>query len=857
MTTTAAQQVALNNALVPLEKRVEIDKCNMKINPAKTQKEPTYQVVLDALALTTYYPAFLIVVYVPEIYMHQFWFTINKKDSTSYKFNIVRKDEEIVSFIKELGHKGGIKSITKVVVDHMNQPWRTFAAIINKCLFGKITDITFQIENRDHKKQEKMYYPKFTKDIIHHFITKDKSISIRNIMFMHTTRDDSILGPMRFVSKSDDFQVYGVLLPNSMTNQQMLNFDAYKTYLAYAPVVPSKKPATKRQSSDVQIRDTPGVSVSKKKPPAKVARSKGIELLFDATLLEEAQLKKALKRSKIETTIHQAGGSSEGGNFELEVLNELKGNGDEDADDQQGDDERTKSDDEPTETDNPKTIDDEEEIQDDEFVHTPEDYVSNDDESNEVTEEEYERINEELYGDVNVSLTDVEPADKEKDDVEMTVADAPIPSFSISSDYAAKFLNFDNIPPTDIEVISMMDINVQHEVPPPTISSILSSLYPVIQQIASIPTPTITKATTSTTVVPDSETFHQRNTNLEKEVKELKDIDNSTKVISTIHSEVPKAVKEYLRSSLDDHARKQQVPKENIISSYTTALAEFDKKTTLFETMTKSKSFNKSPKQRSLFHALIELILEDEDAMNEGVAEKLKKRKPDDADKDKGPSAGLDQGLKRQKTSKDTKQSKKAKLTESSKGTSKSHPKSTSKSAQAEETVFEIGDTQGLHNLGKDIGNTDEQPVVNVDPKDWFKKLERPPTPDPEWNKVQRSDQQLYKFMEGDFQGLHLHDIEDMLILLVQNKLFNLKGDIIVHLVAALCFIYVDKLGKNRLMYSHELYKFRDDTLISLLDTLKDMANNLEMGYTSVMPRRKWSSLDKKRSHIMIKDIDR
>nr|GEU45810.1 zf-CCHC domain-containing protein/UBN2 domain-containing protein [Tanacetum cinerariifolium] len=35
------------------------------------------------------------------------------------------------------------------------------------------------------------------------------------------------------------------------------------------------------------------------------------------------------------------------------------------------------------------------------------------------------------------------------------------------------------------------------------------------------------------------------------------------------------------------------------------------------------------------------------------------------------------------------------------------------------------------------------------------------------------------------------------------------------------------------------------------------MANILEMGYTSVMPRRRSSSLDKKRSRIMIKDIDR
>ncbi|GJW09471.1 hypothetical protein Tco_1575298 [Tanacetum coccineum] len=94
----------------------------------------------------------------------------------------------------------------------------------------------------------------------------------------------------------------------------------------------------------------------------------------------------------------------------------------------------------------------------------------------------------------------------------------------------------------------------------------------------------------------------------------------------------------------------------------------------------------------------MESILKDKDAMDEGVADKLKKRKPDDADKDEGP-VGSDRGLKRRKTSKDTKPSKKAKSTETSKGTSKSQPKSTGKYAQAEETVFEAGDTQGPYNL--------------------------------------------------------------------------------------------------------------------------------------------------------------
>ncbi|GJS05507.1 hypothetical protein Tco_0322015, partial [Tanacetum coccineum] len=87
-------------------------------------------------------------------------------------------------------------------------------------------------------------------------------------------------------------------------------------------------------------------------------------------------------------------------------------------------------------------------------------------------------------------------------------------------------------------------------------------------------------------------------------------------------------------------------------------------------------------------------ILEDEEAMDKGVADRLKKRKPDDADRDEGPPAGSDQGLKRKKTGKDIEPSKKAKLTGTSKGTTKSQPKSTGKSVHAEETMFEAGDTQ-------------------------------------------------------------------------------------------------------------------------------------------------------------------
>ncbi|GJT53696.1 hypothetical protein Tco_0988750, partial [Tanacetum coccineum] len=51
--TSKAQQSELDNALVAPENRRVIGKCNMRINPGMKPKEPTYQVELDTLALTT------------------------------------------------------------------------------------------------------------------------------------------------------------------------------------------------------------------------------------------------------------------------------------------------------------------------------------------------------------------------------------------------------------------------------------------------------------------------------------------------------------------------------------------------------------------------------------------------------------------------------------------------------------------------------------------------------------------------------------------------------------------------------------------------------------------------------------
>ncbi|GJT08797.1 hypothetical protein Tco_0843259 [Tanacetum coccineum] len=51
---------------------------------------------------------------------------------------------------------------------------------------------------------------------------------------------------------------------------------------------------------------------------------------------------------------------------------------------------------------------------------------------------------------------------------------------------------------------------------------------------------------------------------------------------------------------------------------------------------------------------------------------------------------------------------------------------------------------------------------------------------------VKRADRQLHKFQEGNFVELHLNDIEYMLLLTVQHKLFHLDGSDIVDFIMAL-----------------------------------------------------------------------
>ncbi|GKC73214.1 hypothetical protein Tco_1119097, partial [Tanacetum coccineum] len=143
----------------------------------------------------------------------------------------------------------------------------------------------------------------------------------------------------------------------------------------------------------------------------------------------------------------------------------------------------------------------------------------------------------------------------------------------------------------------------------------------------------------------------------------------------------------------------------------------------------------------------------------------------------------------------------------------------------------------------------------------------------------------------------------------IVNKLFNLLGDDIVHLVIALHMftrslvikkrvedvqlgvesyqkklnitkpqkeflgisykevyntsydpkgvVYLNSRKQKRLMRADELYKFSDGIIKSVREILHYRLLNFKLGYNKDMPKRKWTDKDQNRTDIMVKLIDK
>nr|GEU93572.1 hypothetical protein [Tanacetum cinerariifolium] len=277
-------------------------------------------------------------------------------------------------------------------------------------------------------------------------------------------------------------------------------------------------------------------------------------------------------------------------------------------------------------------------------------------------------------------------------------------------------------------------------------------------------------------------------------------------------------------------------------SSYEAAasLTEFELKKIFIDKIDKSESYLAAPKHSVCYDRLVKSY--DLYKTLFSTYDKVYSLKRNQKDKD--PSDGSDQGLKKGKTGKDAEPTKSLKAKESQSGSSKgtqSRSKSSRNSIQLEEPEFEALKTwfqtfgvllkSPMINMHFEVFLIGEINVMRKHGYGYLKEIV-----------VRRVDNNLFKFKEGDFPRLRINDIEDMLLLVVQNRLTNLSGDDVSDFAIAL---------EKQVMHSDELYKFNDGTLTRFQTLLEVITKNIHMEY---LPTRRWSTLEKKRANIMIKN---
>ncbi|GKB07132.1 hypothetical protein Tco_0835365 [Tanacetum coccineum] len=185
-------------------------------------------------------------------------------------------------------------------------------------------DLVYQVETKNAKRGNEMYYPCFTKVIVNFLMTKDQSIPRRNKVNWHFARDDHMFTTIKVVSRHEDTQLYGAILPNELTNEAIIDSESYKEYDAIAlgaEPLKTKASIKKRQVESNKTKTPPtakgkrlktsakAAKPAKKKQPAKTSKAKGLTVLSEVALTEAEQMKLATKRSLIETHSSHASGS--------------------------------------------------------------------------------------------------------------------------------------------------------------------------------------------------------------------------------------------------------------------------------------------------------------------------------------------------------------------------------------------------------------------------------------------------------------------------------------------------------------------------------------------------------------------
>ncbi|GJS83163.1 hypothetical protein Tco_0749704 [Tanacetum coccineum] len=145
-------------------------------------------------------------------------------------------------------------------------------------------------------------------------MAKDPSIPRRNKVNWHYARDDPMFTTINVISRNEDTQLYGAILPAELTNEDIRNSESYKEYYAIASgkIPPKTKASKKKADSDATTKQKPPtVPKEKKEKKSRKGKQKAKELetISEAVLTEAEQLKIITKRSRKETHSSHASGS--------------------------------------------------------------------------------------------------------------------------------------------------------------------------------------------------------------------------------------------------------------------------------------------------------------------------------------------------------------------------------------------------------------------------------------------------------------------------------------------------------------------------------------------------------------------
>ncbi|GKF49619.1 hypothetical protein Tco_0142870, partial [Tanacetum coccineum] len=114
---------------------------------------------------------------------------------------------------------------------------------------------------------------------------------------MHISKDDYLINTLRFVSAKEATQIYGAVLPECLTSPEMKESKAYNTYLDMLQVhVLQMGSKNLRKLYHLEGQKAPVETKSTRKEKVDITRGKGIKLLSEVALTEEAQMKEVRKK---------------------------------------------------------------------------------------------------------------------------------------------------------------------------------------------------------------------------------------------------------------------------------------------------------------------------------------------------------------------------------------------------------------------------------------------------------------------------------------------------------------------------------------------------------------------------------